>query len=425
MSFVEQRDPEQAFPYSAFGLGNPPDVWVTSKAPDGRESYWNLKEGNIVWDLPDGAKVVDVVDKETSQTWQFRSFCTIRPGKNRDGYWKGEDVVGQLKEVLHIAEFLYPNKKLCFVFDNSSNHGLYKPGALCVGQGCNKMPRGLNAPGSSRKKGKNTVKVPRMRDGWWRGPDGARIEQPMHFEDETGASTRGTQRSEFAGMWKGMYHILRERGRVPDDPKCAPRATGTAKNPCAPRIDGEPVHCCLKHILEDEPDFKEQKTWLEEVIADAGHICMMLPKFHPELNPIERVWGSLKNWLRHDGINTWQELSNKIDGAIAAIDPAEVRRYYRGVQRFEEIYRREFRDGRTLPPRLRDYVMKKFPRHREFPESLWVDVDKALSVSLAAVDKKLAGDVNGASKTAAKKKKKLDNLLADWKSSKPKATAEE
>ena len=42
-------------------------------------------------------------------------------------------------------------------------------------------------------------------------------------------------------------------------------------------------------ILEEMRDFKFQKTRVEELILSKGHRVMFIPKFHCEINPIERV----------------------------------------------------------------------------------------------------------------------------------------
>jgi hypothetical protein len=39
--------------------------------------------------------------------------------------------------------------------------------------------------------------------------------------------------------------------------------------------------------MELQPDFKAQKSLMQETIETAGHICLVLPKFHCELNLIE------------------------------------------------------------------------------------------------------------------------------------------
>ena len=52
----------------------------------------------------------------------------------------------------------------------------------------------------------------------------------------------------------------------------------------------------MHKLLKSSPDFKIQKN-MEEYVESRGHICMYYPKFHCELNPIERVWCQSKNTL--------------------------------------------------------------------------------------------------------------------------------
>ena len=47
----------------------------------------------------------------------------------------------------------------------------------------------------------------------------------------------------------------------------------------------------MKEEITSHIDFKEEKTKLECFLNNLGHACIMLPKFHCELNPIERWWG--------------------------------------------------------------------------------------------------------------------------------------
>ena len=51
--------------------------------------------------------------------------------------------------------------------------------------------------------------------------------------------------------------------------------------------------CCNVHILEMQPIFVEQKSLVQEVIKEAGHLCIVLPKSHCELNFIEFFWGTV------------------------------------------------------------------------------------------------------------------------------------
>ena len=50
----------------------------------------------------------------------------------------------------------------------------------------------------------------------------------------------------------------------------------------------------MQMILSQHDDFKNEKNALETMITDKGHTALFLPKFHCELNGIERVWGHSK-----------------------------------------------------------------------------------------------------------------------------------
>ena len=51
-------------------------------------------------------------------------------------------------------------------------------------------------------------------------------------------------------------------------------------------------------IVSEIIDFRFQKTRVEEMILSKGHRVMFLPKFHCELNPIERVWCQAEQFTR-------------------------------------------------------------------------------------------------------------------------------
>jgi|ERR1044071_1837306 hypothetical protein len=52
--------------------------------------------------------------------------------------------------------------------------------------------------------------------------------------------------------------------------------------------------CCMEKCLSAEADFRDEKPLLQLVVEEAGHLCILLPKFHCELNPIEMYWGYAK-----------------------------------------------------------------------------------------------------------------------------------
>ena len=190
----------------------------------------------------------------------------------------GEDVVAQTKEVVPIFEFLHPGKTAWFVYDNSTNHSVYPPGALGVPQGVNKNPGGVKAPGSEILPEEDAAPVatksyrPKMVDGWYLAPDGTtRIVQKMHEEDDVRDPANVVP-----GVFRGTEAILKERGFFPGAAKVA---KGACKRKAA---DVEPdLPCCCKHLLAAQPDFLAQPTALEALLHGAGHLHKMLPKCHP------------------------------------------------------------------------------------------------------------------------------------------------
>lgn len=46
----------------------------------------------------------------------------------------------------------------------------------------------------------------------------------------------------------------------------------------------------MRTLLSRHEDFRTEKTIVEHYLIEKGHVVMFIPKFHYELNPIERVW---------------------------------------------------------------------------------------------------------------------------------------
>ena len=65
--------------------------------------------------------------------------------------------------------------------------------------------------------------------------------------------------------------------------------------------------CCNKWILEYQPDFQGQKSLVQETILALGHLCLVLLKFHCELNFIEFFWGAVKKYLCDYTFDTLKE----------------------------------------------------------------------------------------------------------------------
>ena len=63
-------------------------------------------------------------------------------------------------------------------------------------------------------------------------------------------------------------------------------------------------------------DFRFEKTKVEAAIRRKGHIAYFLPKFHPEINPIERVWSKAKQFTRSHGDHSFRQLEATVGPAL-------------------------------------------------------------------------------------------------------------
>src|SRR6185312_17378378 len=76
-------------------------------------------------------------------------------------------------------------------------------------------------------------------------------------------------------------------------------------------------------------DFLSQKSTLEEAILEAGHRCIFYPKFHCELNYIERYWGAAKRYARENCDYSWSGLQRVVPAALESVDTITIRRFAR------------------------------------------------------------------------------------------------
>ena len=233
----------------------------TFQCNDDQNMQWGYKSDKIMKHKSKGAGIMisDFVDehngflafsddeysrvKTTDPDLPKYARAFLEYGEAREGYWTGDRFVEQMKKAYRIAELKYPKEdgwRHAWVFDHSSCHAAMATDALQVGE-MNVKPGG---------------KQPRMRDTIWQG----RV-QSMNLRD---------------GTPKGLKIILEERGV---------NTTGMKKND-------------MQAVLASHVDFKHEKSRIETLLINRGHIPIFLPKYHPEINPIERVWAQLKRYTK-------------------------------------------------------------------------------------------------------------------------------
>ena len=146
----------------------------------------------------------------------------------------------------------HPGCCALFIFDQSSAHASLGPDALCTFD----MKK---SNGGKQQKQKDMI-IPMSNP------------KPLYH----GLPQKMTLKN---GEPKGLQQTLEECGFN----------IAQMKAKCSPVCPFENEHCCMARLLSKQEDFQNQVSLLESTITDRGHLCMFLPKFHCELNPIEMV----------------------------------------------------------------------------------------------------------------------------------------
>ena len=229
------------------------------------------------------------------------------------------------EKAIPVFEKTHPGAIGVFAFDNSSAHAAFAADAL--------LAKAMNVnPGG---------KQPIMRDTVFDG----QVQQMVFPDDHPDASLRGKA--------KGMRAVLQERQLWKE------RMIGFC-NSNTPTSDS----CCMRHVLEKQEDFMNQRCALQELIEGHGHKVIFYPKFHCELNYIEMYWGAAKRYARMNCDYTWKGLQEVVPKALDSVSLTQIRRYARKSFRYIDAYRK------GLSAKQAAYAVKKYKRHREIPQSI-------------------------------------------------------
>ena len=82
---------------------------------------------------------------------------------------------------------------------------------------------------------------------------------------------------------------------------------------------------------------------------------MFIPKFHCEINQIERVWCSAKKYTRAHCDYTFQGLEATINRAFDSVNVDMVRKYFRKVREYNRAYRDKIKIGKDMEKALKSY----------------------------------------------------------------------
>ena len=125
----------------------------------------------------------------------------------------------------------------------------------------------------------------------------------------------------------------------------------------------------MKVTLSQHVDFKFEKSEIEKYLLKNGHIPTFLPKFHPELNPIERVSAQLKRYTRAHCNYSIQSLRQNIPTAFDNVTHDNIiTNHFRKVKHFMFGYLEGLVPGKDLDERLKKYKNKVKSHRRIGPK---------------------------------------------------------
>ena len=299
----------------------------TFQSNDDQSTFWGEKGTAIMRPKSKGAGIMvsDFIDeingflrltqeeydqaKQNDPNIWIEARALLEYGENREGYWNSEKFMNQIKMAVKIAEIKYPrcdNWKHVWIFDHSSCHAAMPDDALDV----SKM--NVNPGGKQRV----------MRDGFWDGK---------------------VQRMNYAiGIPKGLRVILEERGVNTHG------------------MNGDQ----MREILGSHQDFKNEKSLIERFLGEEKkHIVYFLPKFHPELNPIERVWAQSKKYTRAHCKYSLPSLRKNISPALDSVTLESIRKHFNKVKHYMFAYLEGLPGGIDLEIQVKRYK-KAVKSHR-------------------------------------------------------------
>lgn len=223
-------------------------------------------------------------------------------GKEREGYWNADLMVAHTKDTIAMLQYKFPGKKFVFLFDWSSGHDK-KPTDSVILSKIRLNYGGMQPAMRSTKLLENYVGnlpvYPALRAG---------DVQHLTFQpgDPPPFYKLDLLENEYIGMPKGAKQIAFERGLW--------------KNGMVLKDDENQQRSCY-HALAACPDFQNfVKSALQEEIEKLGHGCDFLPKFHCELNPIERVWAKSKRYVRDHTDYTRETLLRNIPKSLSLLN---------------------------------------------------------------------------------------------------------
>ena len=102
----------------------------------------------------------------------------------------------------------------------------------------------------------------------------------------------------------------------------------------------------MRTVLANHEEFATEATQVEHYVNSRGFLCFFLPKFHCELNPIERVWGQSKRYCRAHTNFSLAKLQELLNLALDSVSVELMCKLFRKTRNTKKLIWRVRRLGR-------------------------------------------------------------------------------
>ncbi|EFP79994.2 uncharacterized protein PGTG_05219 [Puccinia graminis f. sp. tritici CRL 75-36-700-3] len=231
----------------------------------------------------------------------------IYPGSNGDPWWDMEQLFKQVsKKAIPIFQHLHPNSQAVFIFDCSSEHGAFSKTVLRV-QNMNLKPGGKQShlrdsiipypKLAGQAKGVQTILE--ERGLWQHYRSKARENGKPALKLRCDSCAMSNMRKDATKQSAKLLRQAKDTGYFLSQEQCVNEIMAT--NSSSPDVvvnqdeSNNSSTCCWSKIMSCQSDFVNERPLLQQIIEDSGHVCLFLPKFDCELNPIELFWSYIKD----------------------------------------------------------------------------------------------------------------------------------